>query len=85
MNLLDPEISAVDCPRRLKDEAAQNKTHSFSRCQAIHHMTKLCGLQQTQRSTNTQKVACRFLSPLGEQLSVLLQNPQLILLAPSLP
>jgi len=44
-------------------------------------MTKLCGLQQTQRSTNPQKVACRFLSTLGEQLSVLLQNPQLILLA----
>ena len=44
-------------------------------------MTKLCGLQQTQRSTNPQKVACRFLSTLSEQLSVLLQNPQLILLA----
>lgn len=57
----------------------------FSRCQAIHHMTKLCGLQQTQRSTNPQKVACRFLSPLDEQLSVLLQNPQLILLAPIPP
>jgi hypothetical protein len=46
-------------------------------------MTKLCGLEQTRRSTDPQKVSCRFLSPLDEQLSVLLQNPQLILLAPT--